>query len=182
MQRLIAIGLLAASAAVIPAAPALAQDADYRVNQLIIYGDDECPQSTGNEITVCARKEEGERFRIPEELRQSDDAANRAWTDRVLAYETVGNTGIMSCSAVGDGGWTGCSQKLINAAYAEKKQSSALQFGQLIQQEREKRLSTLDKEAAEEQSRVEEIEKEHDARAAAEQQAAQAQPATGTGQ
>ena len=180
MQRLIALGFLAASAALVPATPAAAQGVDYRVNQLIIYGDDQCPESTGSEITVCARKEENERFRIPEELRMSEDVANKAWTERVVAYETVGNFGTNSCSPVGDGGWTGCSQKLINAAYAEKKQSSALQFGQLIEQEREKRLSTLEEEAAAEQSRVEEIEKEHDARQAAEQQAAQGEAAPET--
>ena len=181
MQRLIAIGFLAASAALIPATPAAARDADYRVNQLIVYGDDECPESTNSEITVCARKDESERFRIPEELRMSDDVANKAWTERVVAYETVGNFGTNSCSPVGDGGWTGCSQKLINAAYAEKRQSSALQFGQLIEQEREKRLSTLEEEAAAEQSRVEEIEKQHEARQAAEQQAAQGEVEPGTG-
>ena len=105
-------------------------------------------------------------------------------TERVVAYETVGNFGTNSCSPVGDGGWTGCSQKLINAAYAEKKQGSALQFGQLIEREREKRLSTLEEEAAAEQSRVEEIEKEHEARQAAEQQAAQgaAEPGAGADQ
>ena len=80
------------------AAPVAAQEdeaaGDYRVNQLIIYGDDECPVSTAAEITVCARKDEGERYRIPEDLRLSEDPANSAWTERVLAYETVGNTGI----------------------------------------------------------------------------------------
>jgi hypothetical protein len=182
MPRLIAIGLIAVSAAFIPAMPAAAQDRDYRVNQLIIYGDDECPPSNGNEITVCARKAESERFRIPEELRMSEDVANKAWTERVVAYETVGNFGTNSCSPVGDGGWTGCSQKLINTAYAEKKQSSNIQFGQLIAEERAKRLSTVDQDSAEEQARVEVLEKDYEARQAAEQQAAQAQPTPGENQ
>lgn len=176
MQRLIATGFFAASALFISATPAAAQDGDYRVNQLIVYGDDQCPPSQGNEITVCARKDEGERFRIPEELRLSNDVANKAWTERVLAYETVGNSGIMSCSPVGAGGEFGCTQKLIDAAYDEKKQSSSLRFGQLIADEREKRLSTVDEDAAAEQARVEVIEQEHEARKAAESAAAAPAP------
>lgn len=42
-----------------------AQDRDHRVNQLIVYGDDQRPPSTGDEITVCARKAESERYSSP---------------------------------------------------------------------------------------------------------------------
>jgi len=143
-----------------------------RVNQLIIYGDDPCPPSTGDEITVCARKAESERYRIPEILRQSDSPKNEAWAERVQAYETVGSFGNLSCSPSGYGGWAGCTQKLIDAAYKEKKGSSDVRFGELIQQEREKRLSTIDEEAAAEQERVEQLEKEYEARLAKEREAA----------
>ena len=47
-------------------APALAQADGEKVNQLIVYGDDPCPQSSADQITVCARKGESERYRIPE--------------------------------------------------------------------------------------------------------------------
>ena len=81
------------------AAPALAQADGEKVNQLIVYGDDPCPQSSENEITVCARKGESERYRIPEVLRGDPlSPKNEAWTDRVQAYETVGAQGIASCS------------------------------------------------------------------------------------
>jgi len=172
---------LAAAATLLAAAvPALAQDdaaaaADAgteRVNQVIVYGDDPCPPSTGDEITVCARKEESERYRIPEILRQSDDPENVAWTERVKSYETVGTFGTMSCTPSGIGGWTGCTQQLIDAAYAEKEGSSDVRFSELIQQEREKRLSTIDEEAAAEQARVEALEREYEARLAAERAAA----------
>lgn len=144
---------------------ASAQDTGERVNQLIIYGDDPCPASRDNEITVCARKSENERFRIPAPLRESGDLQkNEAWNNKVLAYETVGNTGTQSCSPVGAGGWTGCSNKLIGNAYAEKRESSDVHFSELIQAEREKRLSTIDKDAAATQSRVEEAEREYEAR------------------
>src|SRR5258706_9844267 len=99
----IALALLPALLAAEPA-PALAQEAGERVNQLIVYGDDPCPASSANEITVCARKNEGERYRIPEALRNDPNAPkNEAWTDRVQAYETVGAQGIASCSPVGPG-------------------------------------------------------------------------------
>ncbi|NKJ42708.1 MULTISPECIES: hypothetical protein [unclassified Novosphingobium] len=142
---------------------------DEKVNQLIIYGDDPCPVSTAEQITVCARKDEAERYRIPTPLRDNpNDPKNQTWTDRVKAYETVGAAGINSCSPVGSGGASGCTMRLINQAYAEKKQGSDVQFGKLIQEERERRLSTIDKDAAAEQSRVEQLEKEYDARLARE--------------
>ena len=65
-----------------------------KVNQLIVYGDDPCPQSRADEITVCARKDEFERFRIPAPLRESGTSPkNEAWNNKVLAYETVGDVG-----------------------------------------------------------------------------------------
>ncbi|MPS67493.1 hypothetical protein ACLIMP_02935 [Novosphingobium aerophilum] len=146
------------------ALPAAAQEdslgaGDEKVNQLIIYGDDPCPASASGEITVCARKAEAERYRIPEPLRGIDSPKSDAWTNKVQAYETVGAFGNMSCSPVGAGGASGCTQKLIDRAYAEKKNGSDVKFSELIQAEREKRLSTIDADAAEQQKRVEEAEK-----------------------
>ncbi len=160
MRSMIAV-TAALTAGLAFAAPAAAQGApEPKVNQLIIYGEDPCPVSPDDTITVCARKEEAERFRIPEVLRQSSSPANEAWTQKVLAYETVGRSGTMSCSPVGAGGWTGCSGKLIDAAYAEKKTAPGVRFSELIAAEREKRLSTIDKDAADTQARVEVLEEE----------------------
>lgn len=151
------------------AAPALAQEApEPKVNQLIVYGNDECPVSSDDTITVCARKEEAERFRIPQALRQSTSPQNEAWNNKVLAYERVSKTGTMSCSPVGAGGWTGCSGQLIDAAYAEKQSDESIRFGQLIADERAKRLSTIDKDAAKTQSDVEKLEDQMEARRKAE--------------
>lgn len=167
-----------AGAAIFSAAPALAQQdsvtvGDETVNQLIIYGDDPCPASTANEITVCARKAENERYRIPEVLRESSSPQNEAWSQRVVAYETVGAFGTMSCSPSGYGGWTGCTNQLIDKAYAEKHGSSDVRFSELIAEERAKRLETLDADAAAEQDRVEQLEKEYEARLEAEAKAQQ---------
>lgn len=153
-------------------APAVAQSDGEKINQLIVYGDDPCPQSSANEITVCARKGESERYRIPEVLRgDPNNPKNEPWTDRVQAYETVGAQGIASCSPVGAGGATGCMAKLIDAAYKERREGSDTRFGQLIEAERAKRLSTIDAEAAATQARVEQLEKEYEARIKAERDA-----------
>jgi hypothetical protein len=160
---LLAVPLLALAQAD-PSGPPAPQP-DERVNQVIVYGDDPCPRATSpNEITVCARKGEAERYRIPEPLRGIDNPANRAWTDRVLAYETVGKTGTLSCSPVGPGGFTGCTQKLIQNASVERKEGSDVKFSQLIEAERARRLSTIDQDARETQTRVEAEEKAYAAK------------------
>ncbi len=176
MKRLI---FLAACAMAIPHGALAAEPGDEKVNQLIVFGDDPCPPSTDTQITVCARKDEGERFRIPAPLRDNpNQTSNQAWTERVKAYETVGAFGADSCSPVGSGGATGCLKRLISNAYAERKQSTDVHFGKLIEAEREKRLQTVDTDAAAEQARVESLEKEYDARLAKERTAGDAQPGT----
>ncbi|QCI94172.1 hypothetical protein [Novosphingobium sp. EMRT-2] len=171
--RITALALIA-TAGIAASQPVLAQDATSgeKVNQLIIYGDDPCPASNAGEITVCARKDESERFRIPAPLRDNPNAsANQGWTERVRAYETVGAAGVNSCSPVGSGGASGCVSRLINAAYAEKKQSSDVQFGRLIEEERAKRLQTIDADTAAEQARVEVLEKQYEEKLAKERAA-----------
>jgi len=164
MLRLIVTGIALVPAAFALASPASAQSAEEKINQLIVYGDDPCPQSNENEITVCARKAETERYRIPENLRESITPQNRAWTDKVIAYETVGAAGTLSCSAVGPGGMTGCTGKMIDAAYAEKRADPNIRFTELIAAERARRLSTIDNDAAATQARVEAIEREYEAK------------------
>ena len=157
MTRRLISALLGAAAAVTPAA---AQDAGGdKVNMVIVYGNDACPDSSEGEITVCARKAEAERYRIPESLRASDSPQNTAWTDRVERLETVGKFGTLSCSPTGAGGILGCTQQMIDAAYRERAEGSDVRFGQLIEQQREERLSTIDQDAAAEQARVEELER-----------------------
>jgi len=161
MKRLLALPLTALGLA-LASSPAAAQDtADERVNTLIIYGDDDCPPSTGEEITVCARLDESERFRIPESLRQSESPANESWASRVKSFEAVGDFGPLSCTPVGAGGELGCTAQMIEAAYEERASSSSVRFAELIAQARAERLSTIDQEAAETQARVEELERQY---------------------
>jgi hypothetical protein len=152
--------------ALLLASPSLAQTPsqgapDEKVNQLIIYGKDDCPQSKGDEIIVCARLAEKERYRIPTSLRDDpSDIRKEAFTRKVIAYEHVGASGTMSCSPSGAGGFTGCGLGEINRAYAEKKQDPGISFGRLIAAERRKRLAGIDAEAAQVEERVKQFEKE----------------------
>jgi hypothetical protein len=157
-------------AAVALSSPAAAQEGpEEKYNQVIVYGDDPCPPSTGDEIIVCARLDEGERFRIPQILRDSESPQNIPWTERVRELETVGAFGTLSCTPTGPGGPLGCTQKLIDQAYAERRATTDVHFSVIIEEERAKRLSTIDQEAAETQARVEQIEKEYMERMAREQ-------------
>lgn len=173
MRPLTAALCLSIAAPLLLAAPARAQSAgeEPKVNLVIVYGDDKCPESSADMITVCARKNEGERYRIPEPLRASTSPQNESWTNRVKAYETVNAHGTMSCSPAGAGGWTGCSGKLIDRAYAEKRSDPGIRAGELIAAERERRLAGIDAEAAETQAEVEQQEDQILARRKLEQQA-----------
>ena len=73
----------------------------------------------------------------------------------------AGAFGIMSCSPTGAGGFTGCTQQMIDAAYADKANNAGVRFGEIIAAERAKRLSTIDEDAASEQERVEMIERDY---------------------
>jgi hypothetical protein len=110
----------AASALVLPALPAMAQNAPQN-GVLIIYGDDKCPtNSDGDEIVVCVRRPAGERFRIPTELRDTEVSPQReSWAVRQRSALTAGDTGIGSCTTVGPGGGIGCSTRDIQAGKAE---------------------------------------------------------------
>ncbi len=167
--------------------PAAAQDtAGDKVRMVIVYGDDEAPQTDGSEIVVVARMPEAERYRIPEALRYSDDPDNTSWARRVESFEFIGDFGTLSCSPSGAGGFTGCTQELIAAAYDAKANAPSVRFGELIAAARAERLSQIDAEAAAEQERVEAIERaymdklerERDADGPADAQAPLPQPAS----
>ena len=176
MKRL--FSLVAATAIGLSPAPVLAQDAaGDRVNTVIIYGDDACPASADGEIVVCARMDEGERYRIPEALRQSSDPANEAWANRVKSFEAVGDFGPLSCSTIGAGSELGCTAQFIEAAYAEKRSGPGVRAGELIAAARGERLATIDAEAADTQARVEVLEREFMERARQEEAGEVAPPA-----
>jgi len=112
------------------AAPLLAPGAAHAQNAvqngvLIIYGDDKCPTNKdGEEIVICQRLDEGERFRIPKNIRDTTPTTpqkGEAWAVRSQDALTNGNFGTGSCSTVGAGGGTGCFVQRATAARAERR-------------------------------------------------------------
>ncbi len=138
------------------AAPALAQRDDApapgpepRINQLVVYGDDPCPESKDpNEITVCGRMPESERYRIPEIFRDDPNKTrSQSWSARVESLERVGRFGTDSCSPVGLGGFTGCTQSLVRGWAGERKVDNRVDWAKLVEKERQRRLGLIDAEA-----------------------------------
>jgi hypothetical protein len=118
MKAALMISALAlGSIAALEPTPAEAQN--ERVRRLVVYGADPCPRATNSDdIVVCARRPETERYRIPKELRDQgtkDDPESTSWAARAEALEYVGRTGIESCSTVGPGGFTGCWNEMVRA-------------------------------------------------------------------
>lgn len=114
MTRFLVAGVMLAG---LFAVPALAQEGTYRTRTVLVYGNDPCPKSENpDEIIVCARRPEEERYRIPRELRDAERAGTIAREDNVaanraqLASGRDAATGTGSCSTVGPGGTTGCTQ------------------------------------------------------------------------
>ena len=110
---------------------------------------------------ICEILVEADRYRIPSNLRASDSPEGTSWARRVESIRYIGAFGTMSCSPAGAGGLTGCTQQMIDAAYADRSESDNVRFSQLIEQARQSRLSTIDEDAADEQQRVEAIEREY---------------------
>lgn len=162
MSKLSRLALIAPFAA-FAAIPAAAQDqAGDKVNMVIAYSEDECPeQSADNEIVVCQIVVEADRYRIPSNLRTSDSPQNITQGQRFEKVRYIGEFGAFSCSPAGAGGFTGCTQQFVDAAFKEREESERARFGQLIEDARQERLSTIDGDAESMQSRVEQIEREY---------------------
>ncbi|HXG81109.1 MAG TPA: hypothetical protein VNJ05_04845 [Sphingomicrobium sp.] len=115
-----ALALVLAAPSLLAPQPALAQD---RIREIEVFGTDPCPRSTDDEVVVCARKPESERYRIPERLRESGPRQTReSWANKAIAFETQLGNGLNSCSPVGPAGFTGCHQQLINQAFRERRE------------------------------------------------------------
>lgn len=147
--------ILAGSAAALPVAAQEAPADVDKINQVIVYGDDRCEQSSPDEIVVCNRLPESERYRVPPMLRGNPlDVRNEAWANKVVALERVGRFGTDSCSPTGLGGFTGCTQALVAGARAEQKAADKTDWQAMIADERAKRLAGIDAAAAEVEAAV----------------------------
>ncbi len=106
----------------VPAAPTFAATAHSTV---LVFGDDPCPKGKGDEIVVCARQPESERYRIPKRLREQPrdlTGPSQSWTSKVATLEDVTRfTRPGGCSPVGTNGQTGCTQALLHQWYLERQ-------------------------------------------------------------
>ena len=96
-----------------------------RTINLVVYGKDECPKSDGDEIVVCARKPESERYRIPKSLRdEGRQPSEISWGSRVEDLEAASRPSMPgSCSTVGSYGQSGCFQQMMQRWLAERRAS-----------------------------------------------------------
>lgn len=120
----LALAGFAASAGAQEAAP---EPTPERTSTLVVFGNDPCPRSTGEEIIVCARLPENERYRLPKQFRgKKGEPPQQSWASKVRELEYVSRVGTPnSCSPVGTAGQTGCYQQFLRMAREERKQDKA---------------------------------------------------------
>lgn len=96
-----------------------------KIASLVVYGDDPCPRSSADEIVVCGREPESERYRVPKRFRgKKAEPAQESWSNTVRQLEWVSRVGTPnSCSPVGSGGATGCYRMFLDQARTERRQA-----------------------------------------------------------
>jgi hypothetical protein len=135
MRRLLILTLALSGAAVTQVAapmPAVAQISTDRI--IDVYGDEKCPSSNGQQIVVCRRHDLQEKYRIPKDLRDSEQEPQAAGGNvgALSAVNTTGGTGVQvqSCNAIGAGVNAGCTKSQIDAwkasQRAQKKQEDGV--------------------------------------------------------
>ncbi len=97
-----------------------------RQKLVTVFGTDPCPKSTDpDEIIVCTRRPDEDRYRIPPTVRSDvkPDGPFEGTNRSALLGDATGGAGggIGSCSAVGPGGGTGCNQAMQNQYRAARK-------------------------------------------------------------
>ncbi len=124
--------LLIATLLLATAAPAIA-DADLathatppeRISFLVTFGEDKCPEAVGDEIVVCAPAPESDRYRIPKNLRDTEEDAvsgGSSWTSAVESLDGYSRAVLPnSCSVNGSNGFTGCTKAALDQWHAERR-------------------------------------------------------------
>jgi len=115
------LAALLSVAAVLPST-ALAFDPPARQSTLVVFGNDPCPSSgADNEVVVCARRPEEERYRIPRRIRERQPIET-SWASRVEGLDEESRPmRPNSCSVVGSNGFTGCTSQMIRQWYADRR-------------------------------------------------------------
>ena len=124
MKAAFAASLAAALLLPLPAGAQVTGPGGDRITRVTVFGNEPCPRGGDDEIIVCARRPNSERYRIPEALRDTDDDRDRdseSWAAQAQTIEFAGRTGPQSCTPVGPGGNTGCLAELIRAARNDRR-------------------------------------------------------------
>ncbi len=106
------------------AAPLAAQEPPpERTTNVVVYGNEACPKAEEGEVVVCARRPEGDRYRIPKELRNEGDPLSEvAWGARTELLEEAARSNLPgSCSVVGSNGQSGCQRQLVDQWYKDRR-------------------------------------------------------------
>ncbi len=108
--------LAIAAASLLLAPPAFAADPSTRIATMLVFGNDQCPRSSADEVVVCARQPESERYRIPKQFRgkKYNAARDGSWAGTAKVLEYVSRQGLPdSCSPTGSYGQSGCFRKFM---------------------------------------------------------------------
>ena len=114
-MKIIFLAAVLALSAVQPAFTAPAPTRE-RIATLVVFGNDPCPRSSDDEIVVCARQPESERYRIPKQFRgkKYNEARDGSWAGTAKVLEYVSRQGLPgSCNPTGSYGQTGCFRKFL---------------------------------------------------------------------
>jgi hypothetical protein len=116
----LAFAALAVPLAARAAPPVPTPTPEHREVNIIVYGADPGPTGKDDEIVVCSRQPESERYRIPKRFRGQKAAASPAgnsWANKVQSTDDASRmaAGVPNnCSAVGTGGQSGCYAQFLN--------------------------------------------------------------------
>jgi len=108
--------------------PEVSPDGTQRWSFLVTYGAEDCPPSQDDEIVVCARLPESERYRIPAPLREKpqSNVGGQSWASHVESYQNVARLSRPdSCSAVGSYGQSGCAAAALRQWFAVRQHIEA---------------------------------------------------------
>src|SRR5688500_7123619 len=96
----VAFGIVAGMAGLIfvgsaAAAQSLSSVDQNGIRRMVVYGTDPCPPSAGDEVVICARRPDRDRYRVPERFREPDELTGEqeTWTYRAEPPELAGAAG-----------------------------------------------------------------------------------------
>jgi hypothetical protein len=93
-----------------------------RIRNVQLTTGQNCPKAEPGEVVVCGTPEEP--YRLPKRFRDQPQRGNSSWVNRAAEIDDVSRTagGLPNtCSPVGSGGQTGCSQMIARQYAADRR-------------------------------------------------------------